>query len=128
MQVKSDYLYAVWEATDAKFLQGISTSFYKRTEAERRQGRREQKSSGEPQITTDGSKLVRETWRQRKGTESSSGKATWRSREKITERRARGKKATTEQNESEEGWKEGRGRKMSILGRESPASKKKINL
>lgn len=74
----------------------------------------------------DGSKLVRETWRQRKGTESGSGKSTWRSREKITERTARGKKATTEQNESEEAWKEGGGRKMSTLGREGPSSKIKI--
>lgn len=71
----------------------------------------------------DGSKLVRETWRQRKGTECSSGKATWRSREKITERRARGEKATTEQNESEEGRKEERGRQMSTLGKENPSSK-----
>lgn len=82
-------------------------SFYGWTEVEPQQGRRKQKSSGESQITTDGTKLVRETWRQAKGTESCSGKATWRSREKITERRARGKKATAEQNESEEAWKNG---------------------
>lgn len=100
-------------------------SFYGWTEVEHQQSRREQKSSGEPQITTDGSKLVRETWRQRKGTESGSGKATWRSRETIIERRARRKKATTEQNKSEKGRKDGRGRKMSTLGRENPASKKK---
>lgn len=51
---------------------------------------------------------MRETWRQRKGTESSSGKATWRSREEITERRARGKNTTTKQNESDEAWKRGK--------------------
>lgn len=51
---------------------------------------------------------VRGIWRQRKGTESSSGKATWRSREEITERRARGKMAMTEQDESEEARKGGK--------------------
>lgn len=75
--------------------------------AEPQQSRMKQKSSGESQIITDGTKMVRETCRQAKGTESGSGKATWRSREKITERKARGKKATTEQNESEEAWKKG---------------------
>lgn len=56
----------------------------------------------------DGSTPVRGTWRQRKGTESSSGKATWRSREETTERRAREKMAITEQNESEEAQKGGK--------------------
>lgn len=56
----------------------------------------------------DGSTPVREIWRQRKGTERSSGKATWRSTEEITERRARGKKTTTKQNESNEARKGGK--------------------
>lgn len=86
----------------------------------------EGKSSGEPQITMDGSKPVREIWGQWKGTESSSGEETRRSREKITERRARGKKrAMTEQNKSEEAWKRRKGRKMNTLGRDGPSSKKK---
>lgn len=59
----------------------------------------------------DGSTPVRQTWRQRKGTENSSGKATWSSREEITERRTRGKKTTTKQNESEEAQK---GRKQEL--------------